>query len=1245
MSEGLFRRGWIRVSMLLSCLLLPTLTASAQQTSYFNQRAKAEFIESTPVVNRPFVVDIGPRAFLPGTDLTLDFSRGRAEVFVQFDEPLSVEQRREYIRAGVRFDRVYRPNTYAVRLPKSAAARLRTDPHFRGIEPVLPVDKLTEGLFRGQVHPWARRGDGYMAVNVRFYDNIQLRHALRVLDRWDVLVDDPSRYQYNERLLVYATHGQILVLAEEAAVRSLSEIPLPSGTDNVVAAALSNVDVVQAPPFGLTGDGVRIGIWDGGEVRTDHEQLTGRVTLRDNSGPNDHSTHVAGTMIGDGTGMANAMGMAPGAERLYSWDYNGNPATEQDDCWNNDWIILANHSWGTVLGWAGNSDVGGDNLFGYYDDVAEDWDALVYWTGLLVQKSSGNDGNDCDPGDPNDCDGEPGSDGWAYHTIGTQGNAKNILTVGAVNGIPILTGFSSTGPTDDFRIKPDVVAKGDSLWSAWAQGVTIPEEVTCVGQDYCSIGGTSMSTPTVTGGLALLVELYRSIYSNHNPAPEVMKAVVVNTAQDLGRVGPDYAYGHGLFDALAAAELIQVGPVHIVTDSVTPQDLVTYLVKVPAGTPLLKVTSAWTDFPGLGNSGLPALENDLDLKLISPGGQTFYPWSGPTGDPTDPATNDDKNSVDNVETVEVSAPQTGFWQVQMYGDFVPFSPQDFAIVSNLPFWLPDQPEIDVNADLTFDEHCPGDVPSQKTFSIFNTGGAMLLVHDVELLTGTNFHLAPNPAPPFVLLPGSHIEMTLEFDPQMPGLWFDTLRITSNDVDEGVIELPVEGRGGAADINATMEAKGWFGHVPLGSYQTLEMQLINQGTCDLTVTDLFQAFGSTEFTRGEIVGIPAFPFVIFPGEAVSVMMKYEPDGFGADTATFIILSDDALTPSIHVDMSGQCDPPDITISGSLDFGEVCPGELAEKDLDICNTGVSDLLVSSVGWVQACGDFTIVNNPFPATVSHDFCLPVTIRYTPTGVGYHECTLEIISNDPDEPVVHITVTGTTPPIQIDVAPDVAFPPTVIQDVYACSTERPFSITNIGDCPMTVTDFQIVQPGADYSVIELPTLPATLMPGEELGEGDLRLVFAPYAVIRHSEAQVQVTYVTNAPAMGDTETVTRDLCGEGTRTGVRVLITHNDVPVTTVEHLYLYEVLYAGTTEEELQIVTLEHFMPLLTEPANPPCDGYQYHREWGALDDPLTLTPARYQIVAKILDNGVIKTVITQFDLDSCTFFHDLRMDVDY
>ena len=123
-------------------------------------------------------------------------------------------------------------------------------------------------------------------------------------------------------------------------------------------------------PDGLSGSGIRIGIWDVGPVRDTHQDLAPRVFLRDGGVFNDHASHVAGTMISSGVFAAAAKGMAPSGT-LFSYDFNGDPATEMRNSVIGDRILLSNHSWGSVLGWNFDGtawvNTGNADLFGSYN--------------------------------------------------------------------------------------------------------------------------------------------------------------------------------------------------------------------------------------------------------------------------------------------------------------------------------------------------------------------------------------------------------------------------------------------------------------------------------------------------------------------------------------------------------------------------------------------------------------------------------------------------------------------------------------------------------------------------------------------------------------------------------------------------------------------------------------------------------------------------------------------------------------
>ncbi|MBP6871079.1 MAG: S8 family serine peptidase [Bacteroidales bacterium] len=460
-----------------------------------------------------------------------------------------------------------------------------------------------------------------------------------------------------------------------------------SGTNNLWPDSASGLD--------LDGAGFVIGEWDGGRVKQLHQEFVGtsgtRVTLGDGLiDLSDHSTHVAGTLIAEGQVVA-AHGMAPAA-LLHSYDWNddlGEMASEYDD----NFLVLSNHSYGYITGWYvdnenvwwwyGDVTISGteDYKFGFYDDYSHDWDSLaILCPYYLIVVAAGNDRDDEHTGDhwvfyngdwvPSNAERDPdgGSDG--YDCIGNLGVSKNVLTVGAVGDIVsgysvpsdvVMTNFSSWGPTDDGRIKPDIVANGTSLYSS----------ISTTNSSYAPMSGTSMAAPTTTGTIALLQELYHSIHSSYMRS-SLAKALIINSAYESGTTtGPDYKFGWGLLNSAGAAGTI----IQDTSDEYIMQvnylfntEIETY-VYYSTGDTSVNVTLCWTDPPGTSpnpslNPVTLMLVNDLDLRIIRTSGSTYYPWMLNPASPASPASTGD-NFRDNVEKVTIATPGPGEYTVRI----------------------------------------------------------------------------------------------------------------------------------------------------------------------------------------------------------------------------------------------------------------------------------------------------------------------------------------------------------------------------------------------------------------------------------------------------------------------------------------------------------------------------------------------------------------------------------------------------
>ncbi len=477
--------------------------------------------------------------------------------------------------------------------------------------------------------------------------------------------------------------------------------PLVLVTHNVAAAASVSTDAVW--PGGwtgleLAGDGPagEMALWDGGVVRITHQEFGGRVTIADGqTNVIDHATHVAGTMIAAGIDPA-ARGMSlAGRVDSYFWDQDEAEMAAAAAAG----LRLSNHSYGWAAGWhhgAGGEDAWywfgtpaisetEDPGFGFYSAGSADWDAIAHAApGYLIVKSAGNDRDDAGPGagaghyiwdqavgdwvwstTARDPDG--GDDG--FDTIPYRGNSKNVLTVGAVHDVPggwslpadvQASAFTGWGPTDDGRIKPDLVANGVTLYSPLAGA----------DDEYGSFSGTSMSAPSVTGSLNLILQQYKAL-QGAAPLASTLKAVALHTASESGPGwGPDYMFGWGLLNTAAAALLVADhadGGARI-TEAVLTAGATDEYLMYHAGSGKLKVTVAWTDPAGDPPAWSldptdPVLVNDLELRIERVEDATvFLPW---VLDPANPAlaATTGVNFRDNVEQVDATGAGAGLYRV------------------------------------------------------------------------------------------------------------------------------------------------------------------------------------------------------------------------------------------------------------------------------------------------------------------------------------------------------------------------------------------------------------------------------------------------------------------------------------------------------------------------------------------------------------------------------------------------------
>ncbi len=431
--------------------------------------------------------------------------------------------------------------------------------------------------------------------------------------------------------------------------------PIFIGADNRGAAITTGASYLKEGGglgLNLSGEGVKCAIWDTGRVRNTHVEFGNRVINNDPVDIDNHATHVMGTILAAGIDPA-AEGMANKAKAT-AYDFFEDSPEIADEAMGG--VMLSNHSYGQRAGWDDGVWRGDTNIsteedwqFGFYNGRARTWDQIAFNApSYLIVKSAGNDRGENGTGHPAD---------GPYDCISVYGNAKNILTVGAVGKINAgysgpasvqMSSFSSWGPTDDGRIKPDLVGAGVGIYSTGSDD----------DNDYKSQQGTSMSSPNVTGSLILLQELNQNLTGNFMTSAS-LKGLAIHTIHEAGDdPGPDYRFGWGLLNAKGGAEfLLEKNDTDrlLLEEELANGEEFTIDITPKMGT-RVTATLVWTDPAGtpVAASLDPTdlmLVNDLDMRITAGGNPEAFPWILEPSSPADAATTGD-NFRDNVEKIE-----------------------------------------------------------------------------------------------------------------------------------------------------------------------------------------------------------------------------------------------------------------------------------------------------------------------------------------------------------------------------------------------------------------------------------------------------------------------------------------------------------------------------------------------------------------------------------------------------------------
>lgn len=594
-------------------------------------------------------------------------------------------------------------DAYIVRLNQADLKSLQSLPMLQFVGPYRPNYKIQSRLKKmGEEKPIAIRLIVLPDTKVEEYSQLPLISIQKVAPYAFGLVIDAQMAP--NKLMALAESPKVLWIERASPVKLYDEVAV-----KIVGGPNTNSHMAAVQEAGFKGKGVVVAVADsglyGGTLESLPLNLTNRVnafmpygSLPTAADENGHGTHISGIIADNGalgetdeSGALYGLGMAPESHLVIQRVFNDLGAfvlTEASD---------ASYSTLTQDAVRAGADIGSNSwgsdtqdTLGQYDTRAMEFDALT------------RDADTEAPGDqPYILEFSAGNDGLAgAQTIGSPAVAKNVIATGASqndrrqffsyqNGPEALADFSSRGPCEDGRIKPDLVAPG--TWIASLRSSAAPNDVsgTVISDNYKYENGTSQAGAMVSGAAAVFVQYYRQNHTNATPSPAMVKAALINLATDLGAAtgtlsAPDNDQGWGRVNIAPIADssrqffwLDQTTP--LATGETYEKQILVSDAKLP-----LRITMAYTDVPGTP-SAIPALVNDLDLEVVAPNGKVYLGNQFSNGDSISDASTPD--NINNVESVHILTPVPGQYTVRVRArnvvedarrDTVPID-QDFAL--------------------------------------------------------------------------------------------------------------------------------------------------------------------------------------------------------------------------------------------------------------------------------------------------------------------------------------------------------------------------------------------------------------------------------------------------------------------------------------------------------------------------------------------------------------------------------------
>jgi hypothetical protein len=800
-------------------------------------------------------------SFTPSKNITADkvsdFNRkgkpvnGTKFIIIQFESIPTDAQRIQLKQAGIELLEYIPNNAYTASVKGNLSASFLTQLNARAVVDLAPEQKMQPELANGSIPSYAIKASGTVDVWISFSRNFSVETVTKELTagNFDMI---PTAYESYRVIGVRVSTARLSELAAFPFIEYVEVAPKGDQLLNNRSIAFDRANVLRsAIPGGrnLQGEGVVLGVGDDANPLR-HIDFTGRLINRAAIAGGAHGLHVMGTAAGAGIIDEKYTGHAPKATIVAQKTSN---ILAYASTYVNDYgMVVTNNSYGNTSGIC--------PLFGYYDILARIVDQQAFeMPNLQHVFAAGNSGGaSC----------SPYPQGFSTVMEGFQA-AKNIIAVGNATEAFGINASSSKGPVRDGRIKPEVVAFGTNVISAWVPDI------------YISNGGTSMASPAVAGGLVLLYQRYRQLHSGANPRNALMKALVCNGATDIGNTGPDFSSGFGYLNLLRSVKMMENN--NYFYDSVNAGATKTHTLSVPSGIAQLKIMLYWNDSAATALAS-HTLVNDLDLEVTNPSAGLHLPYRLDTlpANVNNVATTG-ADHINNIEQVVINNPAAGTWSFAVKGTTIPFAPRHayYLVYDTIP----------VSATLTYP-----------------VGGERLKGGSAVLKNGDSVFISwdayGNPASTF----------TLQYSIDNGATWINDTTVSAN----------VRTRKWFVPDVATDQARVkliWNGT----GIESISQPFTILGIPTMTTS---QCEGYISLSWSAVTGATDYEVMILRGDdmvslATTGATSYTISGLSRDTAYYV-----AVRARINGNPGRRCPAPALGITPN---GATCSGTLSDNDL--------------------------------------------------------------------------------------------------------------------------------------------------------------------------------------------------------------------------------------------------------------------------------------------------------------------------